>query len=434
VTELPLRRSRYRPRVLRGVGLLFATSLALLLAVPAHASSTAQFGIQDDAWLMYGPGEVADRVATLDKLGAGIVRFTLRWDQVAPTKPARPLDPNDPAYRWNLFGEVLDELHARGVPVLVTLYGSPRWANGGGGPNVFPTDGFGEFAGAAARRFPWVHLWTAWNEPNTRVFSNPVSPADYVRRVLNPAYTALHAASRLNRVAGGVTSPRKAPSGMAPLDFMRGMNAARAKLDAYAQNPYPLSRGETPERDSCSNCGYFTMARLKEIRGYVTRYFGAKPIWLTEYGYQTNPPDRLLGVSEQLQARYIGEAAFRVYRQAGVTMLIQFLLRDEPNVGGWQSGLLSIGGAAKLAYNAFALPLAQVARSGSRVSLWGQVRPGSGRRAYVLQRAVGRSWRTIGGRVRTNARGTFTRTLTLPRGSRVRVVSVGWTSPPLTLS
>ena len=47
----------------------------------------------------------------------------------------------------------------------------------------------------------------------------------------------------------------------------------------------------------------------------MTRYFGAKPLWLTEYGYQTNPPDRLLGVSYALQAKYIGEAALHVWQQ-----------------------------------------------------------------------------------------------------------------------
>jgi hypothetical protein len=425
--------------VLRAVGALFAAALTLALAfaVPAQASAGARYGIQDDAWLMYGPGTLPERVTTMHNLGVGVVRFTLRWDQIAPREPASPRDPEDAAYRWGVFGDVLDELHATGIPVLLTLYGSPRWANGGGGPNVLPTTGFGDFAAAAAHRFPWVHMWTAWNEPNTRTFSVPVSPALYVRRVLNPAFAALHAVSGANRLAGGVTSPRKTPTGMAPLAFMQGMHAAHARLDAYAQNPYPLSRGETPSRDACASwCGYFTMARLPEIRSFVTRYFGPKPIWLTEYGYQTNPPDPLLGVSEVLQAKYVGASSLQVWRQPGVTVLIQFLVRDEPNLGGFQSGLFNVGGAAKLAYHAFALPLAQVSRHGSQAVVWGQVRPGSGGRTYLLQRAVGAGWRSLGRRARTSASGTFTRTLSLPRGSRIRVFapSIGWTSPPLTLS
>ena len=422
--------------MLRGAVAAFVTALALLGALPAQASPGAQYGIQDDAWLMYGPGALSDRLALLDGLGVRVVRFTVRWDQVAPKRPANPRSSADPAYRWGTFGDVLDGLHALGIPVLVTLYGSPGWANGHQAPNRLPLSGFGDFAYAAAHRFPWVRMWSAWNEPNSRTFAVPASPAAYVRRVLDPAYASLHSASRANRVAGGETSPRITPSGMSPLSFMRGMRAAHARLDAYAQHPYSVDRRETPFQTTCSLCGYFTMARIATIRADVTQYFGAKPLWLTEYGYQTNPPDRLLGVSYALQAKYIGEAALNVWEQHGVTMLIQFLVRDEPSIGGWQSGLFTARGARKPAFYAFALPLAERARHSSQVVLWGQVRPGSGRRAYALQRAVAGRWSAVGGTGRTDASGTFTRTVALPPGSRVRIwaPTPGWASPPLTLS
>jgi hypothetical protein len=419
----------------RGVGTFLALAAALLAlaAMPAHASVGASFGIQDDAWLMDGPGSLDQRITTLQGLGAHLVRFTVRWDQVAPTKPVDGRDPG--AYEWGEYGAVLDALHTGGIRALVTLYGAPRWSNGGLGPNHLPTSGFGNFAYAAAKRFPWVHLWTVWNEPNTTIYSMPVSPALYVRRLLNPGYAALHQASAANRVAGGVTSPRKTASGMAPLTFLRGMHAAHARLDAYAQNPYPLSPNETPERGSCSACSYFTMATLPLIRSSVTRYFGPKQIWLTEYGYQTNPPDRILGVSQAKQAEYLGEAALRVWREPGVTVLIQFLVRDEPSLGGWQSGLYTVSGAPKLAARAFPLPLAEVSRSGSRVSLWGQVRPGSGARSYAVQLHSRSGWRTVASG-RTSAGGALARTITAPHGARVRLwaPSLGVASPTLTLS
>jgi hypothetical protein len=402
-------------------------------AAPAHASVGASFGIQDDAWLMDGPGSLDQRITTLQSLGAHLVRFTLRWDQVAPTKPANGRDPN--AYEWGPYGEVLDALHGNGIRALVTLYGAPRWSNGGLGPNHLPQSGFGNFAYAAAKRFPWVHMWTVWNEPNTPIFSLPVSPALYVRRLLNPGYAALHQASAANRVAGGVTSPRKTTSGMAPLTFLQGMHAAHARLDAYAQNPYPLSPNETPMRSTCSDCSYFTMATLPLIRASVTRYFGPKQIWLTEYGYQTNPPDRILGVSQSRQAQYLGEAALRVWREPGVTVLIQFLVRDEPSIGGWQSGLYTVSGTPKLAAHAFPLPLAEVSRRGSRVSLWGQVRPGSGARRYSVQVRSGSGWRTVA-TGSTGRSGAFARTVTAPPGARVRLWSptLGLAGATLTLS
>ena len=84
----------------------------------------------------------------------------------------------------------------------------------------------------------------------------------------------------------------------------------------------------------------------------------------------------------------------------------------------------------------FALPLAQVSRSGSRVSLWGQVRPGSGARAYILQRSVGGKWIAVGGTAHPDSSGTLARTETLPRGSVVRIWSAdaGYASPALTIS
>lgn len=426
----------------RGVAPIVSVVLALLAfgligAAPASASSGAQYGIQDDAWLLYGPGTLSSRVATLDRLGTKLVRFTLRWDQVARTRPTAPRDPDDSAYDWGQYETVLQALHDDGITTLVTLYGSPGWANGGHPANWLPASGFGDFAYAASKRFPWVHLWTVWNEPNGRTFSIPVSPSLYVRRLLNPGYASLHEASAANVVAGGVTSPRATPSGMSPLVFMRGMKAAHARLDAYAQNPYPVSRGETPFHSTCADCSVLTMANLPTIRADVTRTFGAaKPLWLTEFGYQTNPPDRLLGVSYALQARYIGEAALRVWEQAGVTLLIQFLVRDEPALGGWQSGLFTAGGKAKPSYQAFAVPLAELSRSGKHVVLWGQVRPGSGARSYVLQAYSAGRWRPVGGAARTGANGVFLRTVTLARGARVRVVAAaaGVTTPSLTLS
>jgi len=372
-------------------------AVLLLTAPPAGASSNARFGVQDDAWLTSGAGTLPQRIATLRHLGVGLVRFTLRWDQVAPSKPASPRNPADPAYRWSTFDPVLQGLHAAGITALVTLYGSPGWANGGHPANWLPTTtAIGDFAYAAAKHYPWIHMWTAWNEPDSRVFSVPVSPSGYVQRVLNPAYAGLHAASQANLVAGGVTGPRRPPGGISPLTFMRGMRAAHARLDAVAQNPYPVSPGETPFRTSCPNCGTLTMAVLPTIRADVTRLFGAKPLWLTEYGYQTNPPDRILGVAPALQAQYLGEAALRAWEEPGVTVLIQFLVRDEPAIGGWQSGLLTAAGTPKPSYYAYPLPLAEISRSGANVALWGQVRPVFGARAYVLQRSTGGRWVALG--------------------------------------
>lgn len=418
------------------VCVLVAAAACAAAVAPARAAPKARFGIADDAWLKYGPGTLESRIGLLRRYGVGIVRFTLRWDKIARTRPRNPRDPNDPAYRWGRFATVIDALHAHHIPVLLTLWGTPGWANHDQGPAHLPRGGLGNFAYAASLRFPWVHLWTVWNEPNSRQFSKPVSARLYVRRLLNPTYRLLHKASGFNVVAGGVTSPRRSPVGVSPLLFMKNMYRNHAKLDAYAQNPYPGSPRETPFHDPCGYCHTLTMARLPEIRRLVTRYFGRKPIWLTEYGYQTNPPDWILGVSRRLQAKYVGEAALRAWQQARVTILIHFLIRDEPGLGGWQSGFFTVDGKPKPALRAFGLPLAEISRRGHRVVLWGQVRPGKGRRRYLLQRWDGHRWVRVGRVRRTNKRGAFRRVIRGHAGEKLRIWTpvVPYSSPVLRLT
>ena len=43
--------------------------VACAFAAPAQASSTARFGIHDDAWLIFGPGTLEERIDWLDRLG-----------------------------------------------------------------------------------------------------------------------------------------------------------------------------------------------------------------------------------------------------------------------------------------------------------------------------------------------------------------------------
>jgi len=146
--------------------------VALLASGGASASTHIQYGIQDDAWLLYGPEAPAKRVQILQRLGVDLVRFTLRWDTIAPTAPADPRDPADPAYQWDLYDSILQRLHAAHISVLISLWGTPSWANEGQKPNYAPLDpdALGSFAYAAAQKYPWVTRWTVWNEPNVRLF------------------------------------------------------------------------------------------------------------------------------------------------------------------------------------------------------------------------------------------------------------------------
>jgi hypothetical protein len=406
--------------------LLSAAALAVLAPGGAEASSRVQYGIQDDAWLIYGPESPARRIQILQQLGVDTVRMTLRWDTIAKSKPADARDPADPAYDWSLFDPILQRLRSAKISLLLSLYGTPGWANGGENPNRVPESNtaFADFAFAAAKKYSWVRRWTIWNEPNLQLFLRPNSPSVYVTKLLNPAYKALKEANRGNLVAGGVTSPRKTPSGMSPIAWIRGMHAAHARLDAYGQNPYPTRPRETPFTGGCWRCAEFTMATLPKLIAEVKKNFGSRTrIWLTEYGYNSKPPSKWLGVSNALQARYVGQAALRAYLARNVDVLIHFLVRDEPNARKWTSGMLTSRGKIKPSFAGYALPLAQVSRRGTRVTIWGQVRPRTGAQSYQLQQYVNGRWRAIGGTRLTNSRGYFNRVIAANRGTKLRLWS-----------
>ena len=401
-------------------------AVALLVPSVSSASPYVQFGVQDDAYLSAGPS-LDSRLATLDRMGAKLVRYTVNWRQVAPKRPRKAVNPGDAAYDWASTDAVLKGLHKHRIAVLVPLFGTPGWANGGRKASGLPPSKWSHaaFATAVAQRYPWIRMWEVWNEPNLRSFLNPSSPVLYVQRLLNPTYAALHALNRANRVAGGATSPRPTPSGMSPVAFMRGMRAARPRLDAYSHHPYPVTRRERPNGfygTTCRYCkGVLTLANLPLLLQEVRRDFGPKRIWLTEYGYQTNPPDRS-GVSRSVQAQYLAEAALRAKSARFVDVLIHFMVRDEPRLAGWQSGLFTYAGVAKPSFNSFMLPIAQAARTGLRTTIWGQVRAGFGKREYRLQRLAGGRWVNVGRPALTDLRGSYTRVVRAARGTRFRAL------------
>jgi hypothetical protein len=202
------------------------------------------------------------------------------------------------------------------------------------------------------------------------------------------------------------------------------MAAAHAKLDAYAHHPYPSSPAETPSSGGCKNCPSITMATIPKLLILVRRYFGPKPVWLTEYGYQTKPPDDFLGVPLKKQATMLSLAALRAWRLPRVTMLIQYLYRDEDALSRFQTGLVFADDRPKLSLVGFKLPFAEMQRDGFQTVVWGQVRGGRpGRKPYqleVLHRSV---WQAVG-RVRlTNDDGVFVRTIRLKRGALLRIWS-----------
>jgi hypothetical protein len=346
---------------------LLACAAALVVPGPATASPSIRFGIDDDPWLRDGPGSLVERLDILDRLGAEVVRITLRWEEPS----------------WRQSDAIVRGLQARGIEPLVTLAGPHRWVFAR--PARAPT--FGAFAGAAARRWPWVRRWSVWERPSPRL-----SATAYARRLLRPARASIRRASPGARVAAGEVEPTRATA------WMRALGRSGVRMDAVAHR---------------SAAGAQLAPVLREIR----RSLGGLPIWLAVTGVETGRR----GVSESLQAREIGATALRLYREPGVELLLHGPVRDGPRR---QSGLFTDVGAAKMAAHAFSFPLAQSGRRGELALVWGQVRPREGRQRFRLQLIQGGETSWLGGVRTTSRRGYLTAAVDAPSGSLLRIWSV----------
>ena len=367
-----------------------AVVAALVGVSTAHASRYIQKGISDDAQVLYGnPDKV---FPTLQQLNVKVLRVNLWWggpNGVARRRPTSPTSPADPAYDWATYDRTVRYAYAYGMQPIFTVVGTPTWANPAGW-NTAPKQiaDMKAFVTAAARRYSGtykgpdgqtlgrVSKWIAWNEPNNPVFLRPQfvkqsgkwvmqSPKDYAK-MCNAVVAAVKSVAASSKVACGVTSPRgnnqpgTPRSSVSPLAFLRAMYLAGAKgFDAYAHHPYygfptetpttpppPAKRGAPPTA--------ITLGNFQLLTAELRRLYGNMRIWVTEYGYQTNPPDRFFGVSSAKQALYMKQAWTKLVASPTVDMMIWFLLRDEARDGsGWQSGLIYAGGMKKPSYNTF---------------------------------------------------------------------------------
>ena len=191
------------------------------------------------------------------------------------------------------------------------------------------------------------------------------SGRDYAK-MCNAVVQGVKSIQRSSTVACGATGPRgnnnpnsSRPS-VSPLPFLRAMKLGGAKgFDAYAHHPYYGSPAETPstlpppgKRGRPPTA--VTLGNIDVLIKEIDRLYGKRMrIWVTEYGYQTNPPDRFYGVTYSKQAKYLTQAVSVVRANPRIDVFLWFLLRDEERLGGWQSGLTTFEGRRKSSFNAF---------------------------------------------------------------------------------
>jgi hypothetical protein len=341
-----------------------------------------------------------------------------------------------PANLWDRYDDLVRGAQARGMSVLLSPTAPiPAWASHCPGSasarRACKPDArkFGLFVRALGTRYsgtyadenqgggllPRIDRWSIWNEPNQPGWLAPQYVAKNGRKVafaarryrelVLSAIAGLHRSGHgSDQILLGETAPIGRTSGtlarrpIPPVEFIRELfclnsglrrmtgsqaasagcrRPARFRVSGFAHHPYTRGGSQPPlARTLPGEITISTAARLKRLLAAgakARRLPGNLPIWYTEFGYQTNPPDRLFGVTLEQQAEFLNQSDWIAFRDGRVRSVSQYKLVDEPQLSSFQTGLRFLDGSAKPAYDAYRLPI-WVVRRGSGLRVYGQIR------------------------------------------------------------
>lgn len=347
-----------------------AVALLATLSVCLAAGGAQAAGLK----AMWGP-DVHDGVSlfpTYQELGVKIYEDDLHWNSIAPSRPRSSRNPKDPAYAWPAeVTQAVAEAKRYHMQVALQIIGAPSWANGGKPWNWAPTNpqDYANFAIAASKRYPSVHLWMIWGEPSRGHNFEPLDPVKpYAKlnvhqrsaphryaRILDAAYGALKSVSRSNLVIGGMTFSGGDVSAQQWIENMRLPNGKPPRLDLYGHNPFTAREPNLADPPSVDQSfGFSDLARLTKL---VDRYLGRPgnpdpKLFLSEWTIPTKPDEEFTYYAEPLvQARWI-TAGLHIAEQLSSVYAVGWIhLYDEPPES--YGGLIEANGAKKPGYFAW---------------------------------------------------------------------------------
>jgi hypothetical protein len=367
-----------------------------------------------------------------------------------------PANPGDyPRGAWANYDQLVEDAATVDMTVYFDVTGpGPSWAMGKTSdptekPSFMPNvSQFAKFVTAVGTRYSGTYhgigrvtVWSIWNEPNQvgwlspqGVYNSrlhavlPYSPILY-RKLWYAARRALDQTGHANdTVLAGETAPLGSPpqngrTPMRPALFIQQFFCVNSHLQPYtglqasvrgcsifkregpieasgwAHHPYTKAEPPTWDKAPAGSIVIGNIAALPTLLNGIATNTGRVamnlPVWITEMGYETKPPDRFRGVSLDDQAAYINETDYMAYKNPDVIAVTQFLYQDagpdkafkKGTRGYWstyQSGLefgpgngVKPAGTPKPAYSAYRMPI-WIAQAGTaadpQLELWTWVR------------------------------------------------------------
>jgi hypothetical protein len=320
---------------------------------------------------------------------------------------------------------------------------------------------------------PRVFVWAIGNEPNQGGWLTP--QWEHGKLASPRMYRSLYFAARRaldktghggDAIFAGETAPlgrsdRTTRSPVRPKLFIEQLLCAKGHTDggcsdydkfgplqmtAWAHHPYtkflsPLQRDRNRDSITMANLGELPTL-LDQLAAQTGHIAAGLPVVSTEFGYETNPPDKYAGISLSKQADYITLGDYITYLNPRIAGNTQFLLRDVAPLRKYpktsrhywftyQSGILTRSGKAKPSAQAYAMPfLAQGTGTPLQATVWGQLRFRPNNLPQGVQDQVqiefkpadgSADWAPLGDPIPvTNGRGYFTGQVTAPAAGRLR--------------
>jgi hypothetical protein len=436
-----------------------------VISASPGAIANPEVGIEDEA-LIFGP-QASSFAQVWKAMGVDYVRIQAYWNALSPATNSRtipagfdPSNPNSPGYNWAPLDAAIAAVQNNGMRVMLTLNQSgPRWAStqpSVAKPSWMPNpQRFAQFVTAVGRRYgARIDRYLMGSEPNQLPFLAPqftctgrkcvpVAPHLY-RALVNAAYPALKSADPGAQILIGELAPIGSPpsrtGGITPLLFTQQMACVDAKFrpvrtgscrgfkamkgDGFGYHPYVNTK--TSPFQTTPNKSLAKIGDMPRLLGWLDKLTakhrlrastGRFRLFLTEYGYITNPPNRKYGVSQAKQALFNAESAYVVWlMRSRIKLLTQYEFNDDRT---FPTGLRFINGAPKLALGQFPTPfVVDTRKSFKRARFWGQVRPDA-QRNVVLQIKRGSAFANLA-TIGTDAGGYWTRVMAAQKGATYR--------------
>ncbi|HTT93522.1 MAG TPA: glycosyl hydrolase [Solirubrobacterales bacterium] len=336
-----------------------------VLAASAAALPAKFFGVVPQSVLSQ------EQFDTLQQGGVKSMRVSLAWGAVQQKRGG--------AYEWGSFDPLVERAAKSGIELLPFVIGTPAWAvpnatvPGTGGavaPAHLPAGGtaasaWSAFLKAAVARYGaggtfWsenplvpqvpVKAWQIWNEPNFKYFVAKPNPTEYGKLVkissaaiksVDPSAQVVlaglfskPAGARRLRENGSVAN-KTSPNWFASyfLERMYKTNPGiKSRFQGVALHPYVARYRQLP-------------AEIEEVRRVLTRAGdGSKPLWITELGWSSEPPQgpsNVFAVGASGQAREL-KGAFTLLKQDQAKYRIQhvywFSVDDAPETCNFCNG------------------------------------------------------------------------------------------------